>query len=385
MNTVAMEPIRIGMLFSQTGVTSVIESGERMGTLLAVEEINEAGGIDGRPVRLVGYDPESSPARYQQLAEKLILEDGVRVILACYMSSTRKAVIPVVEKWNALLMYPTLYEGFEYSRNVVYTGASPNQNSVQLAEFMLRTYGSRVFMVGSDYIYPYESNRIMSDLILERGGEKVAEHYLPLNADWDAYLDIARKIKRVSPDFIFSTVVGDGTALLHRAFREVGLDPARMPIGSLTTCEAEVQQMGADLAEGHITSAVYFQSVATALNERCVRKCKQRFGAEVVTNMCWEAAYFQTHLVANALRLAGSDNVRELLRVLPGSEFLAPQGLVRVDEDNHHTYLRPRIGKVNAQGQFDIIEEAASWVRPDPYLVDHTLQDWSSRVPLQAQ
>jgi branched-chain amino acid transport system substrate-binding protein len=385
MNTVTMEPIRIGMLFSETGVTSVIEKCERMGTLLAVEEINEAGGIDGRPLRLVSYDPESNPTRYQQLAEKLILDDGVRVILGCYMSSTRKSVIPVVEKWHALLVYPTLYEGFEYSRNVVYTGAAPNQNSVQLAEFMLRTYGSRVFMVGSDYIYPYESNRIMSDLILERGGEKVAEHYLPLNAEWDAYLDIARKIKRLAPDFIFSTVVGDGTALLHRAYREVGLDPARVPIGSLTTCEAEVQQMGAALAEGHITSAVYFQSVASELNERCVRKCKQRFGADVVTNMCWEAAYFQTHLVANALRKARTDSVRELLRVLPGSEFLAPQGLVRLDEDNHHTYLRPRIGRVNAHGQFDILEEATSWVRPDPYLVDHTLQDWSSRVPLQAQ
>ncbi len=385
MNTVTMEPIRIGMLFSETGVTSVIEKCERMGTLLAVEEINEAGGIDGRPLRLVSYDPESSPTRYQQLAEKLILEDGVRVILGCYMSSTRKVVIPVVEKWHALLMYPTLYEGFEYSRNVVYTGAAPNQNSVQLAEFMLRSYGSRVFMVGSEYIYPYESNRIMSDLILERGGEKVAEHYLPLNAEWEAYLAIARQIKRLAPDFIFSTVVGDGTALLHRAYREVGLDPARTPIGSLTTCEAEVQQMGADLAEGHVTSAVYFQSVATELNERCVRKCKQRFGDDVVTNMCWEAAYFQTHLVANALRKARTDSVRELLRVLPGSEFLAPQGLVRVDEDNHHTYLRPRIGRVNAHGQFDILEEATSWVRPDPYLVDHTLQDWSARVPLQAQ
>ncbi len=385
MNTVTMEPIRIGMLFSETGVTSVIEKCERMGTLLAVEEINEAGGIDGRPLRLVSYDPESSPTRYQQLAEKLILEDGVRVILGCYMSSTRKVVIPVVEKWHALLMYPTLYEGFEYSRNVVYTGAAPNQNSVQLAEFMLRSYGSRVFMVGSEYIYPYESNRIMSDLILERGGEKVAEHYLPLNAEWEAYLAIARQIKRLAPDFIFSTVVGDGTALLHRAYREVGLDPARTPIGSLTTCEAEVQQMGADLAEGHVTSAVYFQSVATELNERCVRKCKQRFGPDAVTNMCWEAAYFQTHLVANALRKARTDSVRELLRVLPGTEFLAPQGLVRLDEDNHHTYLRPRIGRVNAHGQFDILEEATSWVRPDPYLVDHTLQDWSARVPLQAQ
>jgi branched-chain amino acid transport system substrate-binding protein len=374
------EPFRIGVLFSQTGVTSVIERSELMGTQLAVEEINASGGIDGRELELVHHDPASSPVRFAQLAEQLLVEDGVHVILGCYMSSTRKAVMPVVEKYNGLLLYPTLYEGFEYSPNVIYTGAAPNQNSVQLAQFMLRTYGSRVFMVGSDYVYPRESNRIMSDLILERGGERVAEHYLPLDASWEDFQALVKRIRQLAPDFIFSTVVGDGTALLYRAFREAKLDAQRMPIGSLTTCEAEVQQMGPALAEGHITSAVYFQSVATPQNERCVAKCRERFGAEVTLNMCWEAAYFQTHLLADALRGAGTDNVRELLRVLPGSEYAAPQGLVRIDEDNHHTWLRPRIGRVNAQGRFDILEEAATWVRPDPYLVDHTLQDWSVRV-----
>jgi branched-chain amino acid transport system substrate-binding protein len=379
------EPIRVGVLFSQTGVTSVIENSERLGTILAAEEINQAGGINGRELQLLLYDPESRPVRYQALAEKLMLEDGVRIILGCYMSSTRKAVIPVVERSNALLLYPTLYEGFEYSRNVFYTGAAPNQNSVQLAEFMLGRFGSRVLMVGSDYIYPYESNRIMSDLILERGGEKVAEVYLPLDAAWEDFLAIAKKIKHSDPDFIFSTVVGDGTALLHRAYAKVGLDPARMPIASLTTCEAEVQQMGADIAEGHITSAPYFQSVANPVNERCVAAYKQRFGAEQVTNQCWEAAYFQTHLLADAMRRVDSDAVADVLRVLPGSEFAAPQGKVRIDEHNHHTYLRPRIGRSNARGQFDILEETRHWVRPDPYLVSHTLQDWSARVRLQEQ
>jgi branched-chain amino acid transport system substrate-binding protein len=134
-----------------------------------------------------------------------------------------------------------------------------------------------------------------------------------------------------------------------------------------------------------VGSAVYFQSLASEINLRCVEKCKQRFGEHVVTNMCWEAAYFQTHLLANALRKAQTDSVREVLRLLPGSEFEAPQGLVRVHEDNHHTYLCPRIGRVDACGQFDVIGEATSWVRPDPYLVEHTLKDWSSNVRLQAQ
>ena len=380
MNSRSQEPIRIGVLFSETGVTSVIENSERMGTLLAVQEINEAGGINGRELQIISHDPESRPGRFAALAEKLILEDRVHVILGCYMSSTRKAVVPVVERWNALLMYPTLYEGFEYSRNVIYTGAAPNQNSVQLAEFMMRQFGSRVFMVGSDYIYPYESNRIMSDLILERGGEKVAEHYVPLDASWEHYITLAKKIQQLRPDFIFSTVVGDGTALLHRAYAQVKLDPSLMPIASQTTCEAEVQHMGAALAEGHITSAPYFQSIDTDANRRCLDNFRRRFGAEVVANQCWEAAYFQTHLLAGAMRTVDSDSVADLLRILPGSEFDAPQGKVRIDEHNHHTYLQPRIGRANRKGQFDILEESTQWVRPDPYLVSHSLTDWSARV-----
>jgi branched-chain amino acid transport system substrate-binding protein len=384
MKAKSTEPIRVGVLFSETGVTSVIEESQRMGTLLAIQEVNDSGGINGRELQAVSYDPKSRPARFAALAEKLILEERVHVILGCYMSSTRKAVIPVVERWNALLMYPTLYEGFEYSRNVIYTGAAPNQNSVQLAGFMLREFGSRVFMIGSDYIYPYESNRIMSDLILERGGEKAGEVYLPLDASWEDYVTVAKKIKQASPDFIFSTVVGDGVALLHKAFAQLKLDPAQMPIASLTTSESEVRQMGANIAEGHITSAPYFQSIATEENRLCVARCKARLGDEIVTNQCWEAAYFQTHLLASAMRRMNSDSVPELLRALPGSEFAAPQGKVRIDEHNHHTYLRPRIGRVNAKGQFDILDEARQWVRPDPYLVSHTLQDWSARAQVHS-
>jgi branched-chain amino acid transport system substrate-binding protein len=377
------DPIRIGMLFSQTGVTSVIERSERLGTLLAVDEINAAGGIDGRELVLVERDPQSKPARYRAAAEELIAKERVRVILGCYMSSQRKAVMPVLERWNALLMYPTLYEGFEFSRHVIYTGASPNQNSVQLAEFMTRRFGSRVFMVGSDYVYPYESNRIMSDLVLERGGEKVAEVYLPLDAkpgDWGA---LAKRIRHAAPDFVFSTVVGDSTTMLYRAFRDTGIDPSRTPIASLTTSEAEVQQMGAALAEGHITSAPYFQSVDTPANLQALAAFAARFGAEHVTNQCWEAAYFQTHLLAEAMRATGDgDDVDALLKALPGAEFDAPQGRVRIDEHNHHAWLRPRIGRVDATGRFEILEQARAWVKPDPYLVSHTLEDWSVREKL---
>lgn len=378
-------PVRIGMLFSETGVTSVIETTQRLGTMLAVEEINATGGIHGRELQLVALDPASRPAQFRSLAEQLVSRDGIRLIAGCYMSSTRKAVLPVLERWNALLLYPTLYEGFEYSRQVIYTGAAPNQNSVQLAEFMTRHFGPRVFMIGSDYVYPYESNRIMSDLVLERGGEKVAEIYLPLDARPEDFDAVIRRVRTAAPDFIFSTVVGESTSMLYRAYHSAGLDPQRVPIASLTTCEAEIAAMGAEYAVGHITSAPYFQSVSTAANRKSLDAFHRRFGPDRVTNQCWEAAYFQMHLLADALRRSDPDDVESILRALPGSEFEAPQGRVRIDEENHHTYLHPRIGRANASGQFDILEEARERVRPDPYLVAHTLQDWSVGAGLRSR
>ena len=373
-------PLRVGILFSKTGVTSGIESSQLRGTLLAIDEINANGGIDGRELLPVYYDPGSSPATYKILAEKLLAEDGVRVILGCYMSSERKAVLPIVERLNGLLFYPTLYEGFEYSRNIIYTGAAPNQNSVQLAEYMMRNYGSRVYMVGSDYIYPYESNRIMSDLLLERGGEKVGERYVKLGAESDDFKDVVNDIKNKQPDFIFSTVVGQSTAAFYRAYADVGLDPVHMPIASLTTSETELQEMEMGIAAGHITASTYFQSIDSDVNRRCVAKVKQRFGENTVTDMCWEAAYFQTYLLGSALSAVGGDNIQQLVRTLRGMEFVAPQGTVKIDADNHHAYLTPRIGRVRADGQFDILHEAKQPIKPDPYLVEHSLDDWSAQV-----
>ncbi|MFZ5527742.1 MAG: transporter substrate-binding domain-containing protein [Pseudomonadota bacterium] len=376
-------PIQVGVLFSNEGATAGIERSQLMGTLFAIREINEAGGIDGRELVAVHRDPQSNLQRYQQLATQLVRDDNVNVIFGCYMSSTRKAVIPVVEKWNRLLFYPTLYEGFEFSGNVIYTGAAPNQNSVLLADYMTRHFGPRVYMVGSDYIYPYESNRLMSDFVLTRpGGTKVGERYVRLDATEKDFAPIIQDIVDKQPDFIFSTVVGRGTRMLYQAYAEAGLDPRRMPLASLTTCEVEAAEMGAAVAQGHITAAPYFQSLGTPLNRQCLARFKAQFGTEVQPNMCWEAAYFQVHLFANALRAAGSDELDRLMPFLLGSEFDAPQGRVRIDPANHHTRLYPRIGRLDAQGQFEVLAQTAQGVDPDPYLVNHAVGEWNDPVVL---
>lgn len=362
---------RIGVLFSQSGVTADIERTQFHGTLLAIEEINAAGGVNGHLIEPVALDPASEPARFRALAERLLDDERVEVIAGCYMSSTRKAVLPLLERRNGLLLYPTLYEGFECSRNAVYTGAAPNQNGRQLADYLVGHYGARVYMVGSDYIFPHEANRIMRDLIAQRAGKILAEKYVPLDAVGKDFTAIMRDIRRKQPDVVFSTVVGQATTHLYHAYAEAGFDPVRMPIASLTTTEVEIDAMGVAAATGHLTAAPYFESLDSEANRRFVTSYRRRFGECERTNASCEAAYFQMHLLAQALARAGGMETERVRTALLGLEYDAPQGRVRVDPDNNHTYLWPRVGRVGADGRFDIVAAADRAVKPDPYRINH--------------
>ncbi len=364
-------PWRIGVLFSRTGFMSVIEDTQYQGTLLAIEEINAAGGVCGRELVPVAYDPGSDSIAYGHYAKRLMIEDEVSTIFGCYTSSSRKAVLPVVERLNGLLWYPTLYEGFEASPNVIYTGASPNQNSLALCRYLMDTYGSRFYFVGSDYIYPRESNRVMRELLKANGGSVVGERYVGVHARWQDFLPIVQDIRRLRPDVIFSTVVGEGTVYLYQAYTNVGLDPRKMPIASLTTTEAEIAAMGFDVGEGHITAASYFQGIEGTANNSFVSRFKKRFGSDVSTNMCVEASYFQLHLFARALEQANTLDSEVLRSMVMGSSFEAPQGAVTVNPMSGHTDLWTRIGRANRQGQFDIINQSKEAVHADPFLIGY--------------
>jgi len=374
-----MAPIEIGVLYSSTGVTAAVEETQRRAVLMAIEEINDAGGVLGREIVPVCVDPASDPRLYGQLSEQLIIESGIRLFLGCYMSSSRKAVIPLVERHDALLFYGTAYEGFEFSRNVFYGGAVPNQNILPLAGYMLERHGSRVALIGSDYVCPHEANRVMSELIHERGGSKALETYLPLDAGALDYEAAAQAIRRSGVDFIYSTVVGEGMARLHRALERAGIDRQRVPVASHMSCEADVQTIGTELAEGLITCSTYFESVDTEANGKVIQRYRQRFGADARTNASWEAAYVQTHLLVRAIGVSGSTEPVHISRAMAGLEMDAPQGRICVDGSNHHTHLNPRIGRCNANGSFDILAEAPEPVIADPYVMSHVPPAWAGR------
>lgn len=367
------ESWRIGVLFSQSGVMAVIEETQLRATLLAIDEINKVGGVNGREVVPVIYDPRSDAQAYALCAKRLMIEDGITMIFGCYTSSSRKAVLPVVERLNGLLWYPTLYEGFEFSPNVIYTGAAPNQNSVMLCSYLAKTYGPRFYFVGSDYVYPRESNRIMRELLRRRGCTVAGETYLDLRAKHCDFRATMREIKNAAPDVIFSTVVGYSTVYLYQAFAEAGLDARVTPIASLTTTESEVRAMGFDVAERHITAAPYFQSLTGERNEHFVRRYKARYGEDEPTNMCAEAAYFQVHLFANALAQTNSMDTDIIRQTALGADFDAPQGRISVNTATSHTNLWSRIGRIDRKGQFEIMQQSEMPVLADPFLIgrDH--------------
>ena len=359
--------IKVGVLFSLTGTTGIIEESLNKATLLAIEEINEAGGINGMKIVPIVEDPASDPATFAAKARKLVVGDKCVSVFGSYTSASRKAVLPVFEKRNNLYWYPTLYEGRECSKNVVYTGAVPNQQQDEFIPWLVEKFGKKFYLIGSNYIYPKEENNYCKKLLDKLGAEVVNEEYVPLGHS--EFSSVINKIQSTQPNVIFSTVVGDSVVALHRQYRAAGLDPDKMPMASLTTSENEVAAMGGDAAAGHFTSAPYFMVHQSPENERFVEAYRSRWGGDKVTHFVSEPSYFQVYLFKQAVeKLAASDIDPDTIReAVKGEELVAPQGRIRLERDNLHTWLWPKIAVAKTDGQFEVLKDSQEWLRPVPY------------------
>ncbi|MGS4991611.1 transporter substrate-binding domain-containing protein [Roseibium sp. RP-7] len=359
--------IKVGVLFSLTGTTAIIEESLNKATIMAIEEINAAGGVNGMEIVPVVEDPASDPATFAEKARKLVLQDKCVSVFGSYTSASRKAVLPVFEKRDNLYWYPTLYEGRECSKNVIYTGAVPNQQQDEFVPWLVKNFGKRWYLIGSNYIYPKEENNYCKKLLAELGAEVVHEEYVPLGHS--EFSSVINKLKAEKPDVIFSTVVGDSVVALHRQYHAAGLDPEKMPMASLTTSENEVAAMGGAAAAGHFTSAPYFMVWDSPENQKFVEAYKSRWGGDKVTHFVSEPSYFQVHLFKQAVEKLSPDDIdpTTIREAVKGDQFNAPQGLVKIEGENLHTWLRPKIGQCKSDGQFEILQQSADWLEPIPY------------------
>lgn len=361
------ETIKVGILHSLSGTMSISETTVRDSTLMAIEEINAAGGVNGKMIEPIVEDGASDWPTFAEKARKLLLEDGVSVIFGGWTSASRKAMLPVVEENNGLLFYPVQYEGLEMSPNIVYTGATTNQQIVPAVEYLLEQGKTKFFLLGSDYVFPRTSNTIIRAQLDAAGAEVVGEEYLPLGGT--EFSSILLAIQAAQPDVIFNTLNGDSNVAFFKQFIDAGYTAESLPVLSVSIAEEEVGGIGIDNVVGQLTAWNYYQTVDTPENAIFVPAFQAKYGENRVTSDPMEAGYFGVYLWKAAAEAAGSVAVDDVLAAIHagGISFAAPEGLVSLDPTTQHTVKPVRIGQIRPDGLIDTIWETEPVV-PDPYL-----------------
>ncbi|MHB8520988.1 MAG: urea ABC transporter substrate-binding protein [Limisphaerales bacterium] len=370
------KPIKVGILHSMSGAMAISEKSMVDAELLAIEEINQKGGVLGRRIEAVIADGKSDWPTFAAQAERLITMDQVCTIFGCWTSASRKNVKPVVEKYDHLLVYPMAYEGLEQSPNIVYTGAAPNQQIIPAVKWSFDNIGKRFFLVGSDYVWPHSINAIIKDQLKALRAELVGEDYIFFGSD-DVQEAVSR-IKQAQPDVIFSSVVGDSNIPFYRELRAAGIKPEKTPVISVSIGEDELRKLSGKDLVGNYAAWNYFQSIHRPENEAFVQRFKAKYGQDRVTSDVIEAAYFSVYLWAQAASECGNDDVRNLRKAMLTQSLNAPEGVVSVDPETQHTWRSFSIGKIRLDGQLDLVWSAQKAIRPVPYPISRSQSEWDA-------
>lgn len=357
------EPVKIGVIHSLTGTMAGSEQPLVDVLRMAVNEANRQGGVLGRPLELVVRDTRSEPAVAASAAEYLIDREGVQVLFGCWTSSCRKAVKPVVERRNHLLVYPLQYEGLEQSPNILYTGLAPNQQIIPGAVWATDNLGARVYLVGSDYVFPRVANALLKDVIGLRGGQIVGERYVPLGStNVEAVID---DIRRGDIDVIMNTINGSSNLALFRALANVGQDVP--PVMSFSVSEVELADLPDAPQIEHYGVWSYFQTLDTEQNRNFLGALRAELGSNPAVGDPMATTYVGFRLWVNSVRESGEVTPAVIRGRLKSQSLLGPSGLVSVDGVNLHLWHTSRVGRVTAEGQYDQLWASDRTIKPEPF------------------
>ena len=352
--------VKVGVLHSLSGTMAISEVSLRDVCMMAFDEINAKGGVMGKKIEPVIVDPASNWDLFAEKAKQLLLQDKVAVTFGCWTSVSRKSVLPVFENNNGLLFYPVQYEGEECSKNVFYTGATPNQQLIPAAEYLMSKEGGgykKFYLLGTDYVFPRTANKILRAFLLAKGipADSIAEEYTPFNHQ--DYQTIVGKIKRFSSGgnaAVLSTINGDSNVPFYKEFANQGLRCENAPIMAFSVAEDELRGMDTSALVGHLAAWNYYQSVDTPQNKKFVqafkayaKKTNLPGGDKRVTDDPMEAAYFGVYIWKQAVEKAKSFEVRR-----------GPQGRLRPGV--------PRAGRQDQDGRGQPPHLQAGADRRDP-------------------
>jgi urea transport system substrate-binding protein len=364
--------VKVGVLHSLSGTMSISEVAVRDAELLAIDEINADGGVLGKQIEPVEEDGASDWPTFAEKAEKLLTVDEVAAVFGGWTSASRKAMLPVFEGLNGLLFYPVQYEGLEASPNIFYTGATTNQQIVPALDYLKEEGLNKVYLVGSDYVFPRTANKIIKAYAEANDMDVVGEDYLPLGETDTATL--VSKVIDAEPDVVFNTLNGDTNVAFFKELTAKGITADDIPTLSVSVAEEEVSGIGVENIEGHLVAWNYYQTTDTPENEGFVAAFKEAYGDDRVTDDPIEAGYNAVYIWAAAAEKAGSFDVEAVREAAKGIELDTPEGPLTVSDWNQHVFKTARIGKINADGLIDEVWASDEPIEPDPCLDDY---DWA--------
>jgi urea transport system substrate-binding protein len=359
--------LRIGLLGALTGPLAPVERSIHDAALLAVDEVNAAGGVAGRRLEAVTADYASDTTRATFEATRLLREEGIRLLAGGYRSASRVAIQPTLHQHDGLLLYPTYYEGLESDPRTLYAGAVPNQFLMPFLEWVLEHLGDRIALIGSDYIYPRTAGAIAQRLVTDRGGTVLSDHYVPLGQT--DFSEVIAEIVRVQPSVVISNLVGnDSVPAFYREYRSAGLRADSVPIAATVTTELDLRTMGPAAGAGHYMTGSYFSTIDGPANRSYLEALRSRTRVEPSAHAAQVGAYNAIHLLAAAAeRVTDPDSTEAWLSALPGTMFAgSPEEHPITVGADLHTSHPGHIGRADEDGRFTMIK---SWPAsaPDPY------------------
>jgi urea transport system substrate-binding protein len=358
--------VTVGQLHSATGTMAISETGSIQAERLAIDQINAKGGVLGHKIEIIQEDGASDWPTFAEKANKLLVGDHVASVFGCWTSASRKAVLPVFERENGLLYYPTFYEGLEQSKNVFYTGQEATQQILAGLDWLQKEKGAKTFfLIGSDYIWPRTSNKIARKHIEKvLKGTVVAEEYYPLGHT--QFGSLINKIKLAKPDVVYAIIVGGSNVSFYKQLKAAGITSDKQTLLTISVTEDELLGIGGENMVGFYAAMKYFQSLENDNNKAFVKAFKDKYGEKSVIGDVTQAAYLGPWLWKAAVEKAGSFEVDKVVAASPGIELTtAPEGYVKV-HPNHHLWSKLRIGQAQESGQFKVLYESGL-IEPNPF------------------
>ena len=374
-------PIRIGALHSITGTMALAESSLRDVLLMEVARVNASGGLLGRQIEVMAPNPGSDWMAYRDMAHSLIHEHQVEALFGCWTSISRKSVLPAVEEGDRLLFYPMQYEGEEQSRNIFYFGATPNQQAIPAVEYMMSPAAgafSRFFFLGTDYVYPHTTNRVLKSFLEATGlpGNKFPEHYVPFgHSDWSAEIAALRQFHAQGRGVIISTLNGASNLSFYKALREAGLPPGELPVMAFSVSEAELQALDPEDVAGHYACWGYFMSHASPENAAFTAAWRGHAQDQRPIYQPMESTAVSFRMWCQAVTDAGTTATKAVRQFMYGQSAPALCGGRYTMGVNHHVDMRVFIGRARRDRQFEVVWESPRAIPGDPWAAATIIAD----------